>query len=178
MLVPTEIHQPGTGRPAPQVHKKQKGRSGAMFLIGLLLVLGLGGAAAYAAGLFDTDTSVAGGGTSSTTIDTSTTSGDPGTTVAGGVVNDTNCPDDRIPDPALSYQIKEIAADDKDGGANARSGPGLGDDTPPITVLPSFTPLELAPSTCEVDEDGRVWWGVVVDETVLWVSSSLIIPAG
>ena len=51
-------------------------------------------------------------------------------------------------------------------------------DTPPITVLPSFTPLELAPSTCEVDEDGRVWWGVVVDETVLWVSSSLIIPAG
>ncbi len=178
VLVPTDIHMPGAGRPAPQVHKKQKSRSGVMFLVGLLLVLGIGGAAAYAGGLFDTDTRFADGDTSSTTIDTSSTSGDPGTTIAGTVVNDTGCPDDRIPDPALSYQIKEIAADDKDGGANARTGPGLGEDTPPVTVLPSFTPLELAPSSCEVDEDGRVWWGVVVDETVLWVSSSLIVPAG
>ncbi|MEZ5225631.1 MAG: hypothetical protein R2710_02870 [Acidimicrobiales bacterium] len=43
-------------------------------------------------------------------------------------------------DPNITYQIKEIAADDKDGGANARSGPGLGADTPPVTVLPSFGP--------------------------------------
>lgn len=74
--------------------------------------------------------------------------------------------------------IKEIAADDRDGGANARSGPGLGPSTPPVTVLVSFTPVELAPASCEVDADGRVWWGITVDGNLLWVAASLIIPAG
>ncbi len=172
VLTPTEVYQPTQGRPAPQVHRPKKGGSASMFFIGLILVVGLGGAAAYALGLFDSLTE-----TESAPTSTVVTEPGPSTTVAG-VVNQTNCPDDRIPDPTLSYQIKEIAADDRDGGANARSGPGLGADTPPVTVLSSFTPVDLDLTQCELDGDGRAWWGVNVDGNLLWVSSNLIVPIG
>ncbi len=173
VLVPTSIHRPATGRPAPDVRYRKKQRSGTMFMIGLLLVLGLGGGAAYKLGLLDRETANANGPTTITSAGGETTL-PPGT----AIVNNTSCPDDSLPDPDTNYQIKEIAANDKDGGANARSGPGLGADTPPVTVLPSFTPLDVDHSKCDVDNDGRIWWGVNVDGNLLWVSSKLIIPAG
>ncbi|MEZ5376333.1 MAG: Hsp70 family protein [Acidimicrobiales bacterium] len=182
VLVPNEFHVPGQGRPAPQVHRPKKKRSASMFFLGLVLVVGLGGAAAYALDLFELPST---GGTTTSSTTTTAADGSDGTAGEGGstptetsLVNNTNCPDDRIPDPNITYQIKEIAADDKDGGANARSGPGLGADTPPVTVLPSFTQLELDLTKCELDTDGRAWWGVIVDGNQLWVSSNLIIPVG
>ncbi len=183
VVVPSPIQTPPSGpvgRAAPVVHPRPRPRRGlgpmAMALLGLMSVALLGGAA-WSLGAFDALTDSGSNDVATTTTAATTGSTDlPGSSTEPGFVNVTGCPDDRIPDPTLSYQIKEIAADDRDGGANARSGPSLAD--PPVTVLPSFTPLVLTNEHCEIDPDGRAWWGVQTEQGVLWVSSNLIVPVG
>ncbi len=151
----------------------------ALAFMGLMTVVLLG-AAAWALGAFDqlgSGSDATGTTTTATTTEATSEATDaPGSSTEPGFVNVTGCPDDRIPDPNVSYQIKEIAADDRDGGANARSGPSLQD--PPVLVLPSFTPVALTNEHCEIDAEGRAWWGVQTEQGLLWVSSNLIVPVG
>lgn len=85
------------------------------------------------------------------------------------------CPAGTAPDPTQRYQIQEIPADDPDGGANIRSGPGTNNEV--RRVFPSFTPIEPTGRHCAADHNGRPWWGIDVNGEVEWVAASLVIPA-
>ncbi|MEZ5225630.1 MAG: hypothetical protein R2710_02865 [Acidimicrobiales bacterium] len=82
VLVPNEFHVPGQGRPAPQVHRPKKKRSASMFFLGLVLVVGLGGAAAYALDLFELPST--GGTTTSSTPHDRAADGSDGTAARAG----------------------------------------------------------------------------------------------
>ncbi len=156
-LVPPTTAAPSP-RPNPVPPTPAKRRSpAAMFLIGIVVAGVAAGGAAAALGYFDRAPADPGAGT-------------------GAVVNESGCPPDRMADPSLSYRITEIAADDPDGGANIRTVPSL--ESTPIGALPSFTPVSVSVNDCEIDADDRTWWGIVIQNTLVWVAASLVEVAG
>lgn len=192
---PTQIQQaaPASAQP-PAVSSQLEVRrgGGAGFWIAVLLIAALAGGATYwflRDGSADQTTSA----TTSTTASDASSDEDAGqgadedgdadgavttTTAADATPTfETSCATDQLPDPAIRYRVSD---EPDDGFLNGRNVPGLtaveGVSSTPVVTFLELVELDLTYTDCEVDEDGRVWWGVNSPEGLVWASTRFIEP--
>ncbi len=92
-------------------------------------------------------------------------------------VFETSCAADQLPDPDVRYRVSD---EPNDGFLNGRNVPGLtavdGVTSTPVVTFVELVELDLTYTNCEVDEDGRVWWGVNSPDGLVWASTRFIEP--
>ncbi len=191
---PQQQHPPTSIPPtAESSHSVQPGEStsnvrrggGFGFWLAVLILAGIaGGATYYFLREAPTDSSSATADDAIATDDTGSTDEaatdqDPTSTSGGETPTPTfatSCPAEDLPDPNQRYRV----SDPDDGFLNGRNVPSLtqvaGVQSTPLVTFLAQSELDLTYQHCEVDEDGRVWWGVQTDQGVVWSSTRFIEP--
>lgn len=102
-----------------------------------------------------------------TTADNTDTEGDDtadSTVTSVPATFETSCAADQLPDPAVGYRVTLIPDTFEEPTLNGRNVPSTsavdGVNSVPITAFPELTALDISYTSCEVAENGRVWWGV------------------
>ena len=139
------------------------------------------------------------GGDASTST-TSTPSGDTGDTSDAEQPDDassstvaetfeTSCAAGQLPDPNVRYRVTLIPDTFDEPTLNGRNVPSTsavdGVTSVPITAFPELSELDLTYTSCEVAENGRIWWGVNYEgpdnsgadfSGIVWASTRFIEP--
>lgn len=116
----------------------------------------------------DDDTSDIGDGAADTTSPSAdTTSSTDAPTATTLATFETNCAADQLPDPAIRYRVTLIPDTFDEPTLNGRNVPSTraidGVASTPITAFPELSELDISDTSCEVAENGTVWWGVNYD---------------
>lgn len=132
--------------------------------------------------------------TDSTLVPVATTDAGSETTVvsADSTVPDTfetSCVAGQLADPAVRYRVTIIPDTFDEPTLNGRNVPSTsevdGVTSFPITAFPELSELDLSYTSCEVADNGRVWWGVNYSgpdnngadfNGVVWASTRFIEP--
>lgn len=178
-------------------HDDRRGLSPlAIFFASFVAVAAILGIALLALGLGDDDnedgtgTDTAGSATSVESTDT-TVGEQPDETAAPTVAQtfETNCNASQVADPEVRYRVTVIPDTFPEATLNGRNIPSTrtldGVASTPITEFPELSELDIAPTSCEVAENGTVWWGVNYDGPnanggtftgVVWAATVFIEP--
>lgn len=102
---------------------------------------------------------------------------------------ETSCVAGQLPDPAVRYRVTVIPDTFDEPTLNGRNVPSTsevdGVTSFPITAFPELSELDISNTSCEVADNGRVWWGVNysgpdnsgADFTgIVWASTRFIEP--
>lgn len=125
--------------------------------------------------------------TSAANSDTDTTAASDDSTVPETF--ETSCDAGQLPDPAVRYRVTLIPDTFDEPTLNGRNVPSTsavdGVTSFPITAFPELSELDISNTSCEVADNGRVWWGVNYSgpdnngadfNGIVWASTRFIEP--
>lgn len=105
------------------------------------------------------------------------------------VAFETSCSADQLPDPDIRYRVTLIPDTFDEPTLNGRNIPSTsaldGVASVPVTAFPELSELDISNVSCEVAENGRVWWGVSYEgpdnlgadfSGIVWASTRFIEP--
>lgn len=102
---------------------------------------------------------------------------------------ETSCDAGQLPNPAVRYRVTLIPDTFDEPTLNGRNVPSTstvdGVTSIPITAFPELSELDISNTSCEVADNGRVWWGVSYSgpdnngadfNGIVWASTRFIEP--